>query len=90
MLNLQIDDDHINEIVETKVKEILKSYKRTLVTVDMKDLIKMTGLSESTLTNKIICEPEVVEVTRRIGTRVLYKYPEIKSALNTVIDRLGN
>lgn len=89
MLNLQISDDHINEMVGAKVEEILKTYKRTLVTVDMKDLIEMTGLSESTLTNKIVCEPEVVEVTRRIGKRVLYKYPEIKSALNTVIDRLG-
>lgn len=89
MLNLQISDDHINEMVNAKVEEILKIYKRTLVTVDMKDLVKMTGLSQSTLEQKIICEPEVVEVTRRIGTRVLYKYPEIKNALNIVIDRLG-
>ncbi|AMG33647.1 hypothetical protein [Staphylococcus saprophyticus] len=89
MLNLQISDDLIDEMVDAKVKEILKSYKRTLVTVDMKDLVKMTGLSQSTLEQKIICEPEVIDVTRRIGTRVLYKYPEIISALNKVIDRLG-
>lgn len=90
MINLQINDEHINKIVDTKVKEILNSYKRTLVTVDMKDLVKMTGLSESTLSNKIVCEPEIIAVTRRIGTRVLYKYPEIKHALSVVIDRLGS
>ncbi|MDN6671520.1 MAG: hypothetical protein ACTIBY_03150 [Staphylococcus equorum] len=89
MLNLQINDDHINKMVDEKVKEILKTYKRTLVTVDMKDLVKMTGLSQSTLEQKIVCEPEVVAVTRRIGTRVLYKYPEIKNSLSVVIDRLG-
>ncbi|EIE3580262.1 hypothetical protein Q7222_000111 [Staphylococcus pseudintermedius] len=89
MLNVQIDDESINELVDKKVVEILSTYKRTLVTVDMKDLIKMTGLSKSTLTNEITNQPEIVAVTRRIGSRVLYKYPEVVEALSNVIDRLG-
>ncbi|HAR5650724.1 hypothetical protein ACEUUL_01815 [Staphylococcus pseudintermedius] len=89
MLNVQIDDESINELVDKKVVEILSTYKRTLVTVDMKDLIKMTGLSRSTLTNEITNQPEIVAVTRRIGSRVLYKYPEVVEALSKVIDRLG-
>lgn len=89
MLNVQIDDESINELVNKKVVEILSTYKRTLVTVDMKDLIKMTGLSRSTLTNEITNQPEIVAVTRRIGSRVLYKYPEVVEALSNVIDRLG-
>ncbi|EGQ1739620.1 hypothetical protein M6C19_000076 [Staphylococcus pseudintermedius] len=89
MLNVQIDDESINELVDKKVVEILSTYKRTLVTVDMKDLIKMTGLSRSTLTNEITNQPEIVAVTRRIGSRVLYKYPEVVEALSNVIDRLG-
>lgn len=89
MLNVQIDDELINELVDKKVNEILKTYKRTLVTVDMKGLIKMTGLSESTLTNHVIDEPEMVAVTRRIGTRRLYKYPEVREALRAVFDRKG-
>ncbi|WP_353458227.1 hypothetical protein [Staphylococcus coagulans] len=89
MLNLQINDEMINELVDKKVTEILSTYKRTLVTVDMKDLVKMTVLSKSTLDTKIVCQPEVVEVTRRIGTRVLYKYPDVVEALSKVIDRLG-
>lgn len=28
MLNLQINDDHINKMVDEKVKEILKTYTR--------------------------------------------------------------
>ncbi|HHU6749873.1 TPA: hypothetical protein ACUI23_000546 [Staphylococcus pseudintermedius] len=89
MLNVQIDNELINDLVDKKVTEILSAYKRTLVTVDMKDLVKMTGLSKSTLETKIVCQPEVVEVTRRIGTRVLYKYPDVIGALSKVIDRLG-
>ncbi|MGV3043478.1 hypothetical protein [Staphylococcus rostri] len=89
MLNVQIDDEIINDLVDKKVDEILKTYKRTLVTVDMKDLIRMTGLSETTLTNEVIDEPEMVAVTRRLGTRRLYKYPEVRDALRTVIDRKG-
>ncbi|HDV5998874.1 hypothetical protein PF220_07160 [Staphylococcus pseudintermedius] len=89
MLNVQINDESINELVDKKVVEILSTYKRTLVTVDMKDLIKMTGLSRSTLTNEITNQPEIVAVTRRIGSRVLYKYPEVVEALSNVIDRLG-
>ncbi|HEC2198579.1 TPA: hypothetical protein R1966_001413 [Staphylococcus delphini] len=89
MLNVQINDELINELVDKKVTEILSTYKRTLVTVDMKDLIKMTGLSRSTLTNEITNQPEMVAVTRRIGTRVLYKYPDVVEALSKVIDRLG-
>ncbi|MCS4486349.1 hypothetical protein [Staphylococcus americanisciuri] len=90
MLNVQIDDKFINDLVDKKVDEILKVYKRTLVAVDMKDLVEMTRLSESTLTQKkIIYEPEMVAVTRRIGTRVLYKYPEVREALSIVMDRLG-
>lgn len=89
MLNVQINDELINDLVDKKVSEILSTYKRALVTVDMKDLIKMTGLSRSTLTNEITNQPEVVAVTRRIGTRVLYKYPEVVEAISKVIDRLG-
>ncbi|HEC2144737.1 TPA: hypothetical protein R1902_000201 [Staphylococcus delphini] len=89
MLNVQINDELINELIDKKVTEILSTYKRTLVTVDMKDLIKMTGLSKSTLVQKVVCEPEMVAVTRRIGTRVLYKYPDVVKALSIVIDRLG-
>ncbi|WP_323694200.1 hypothetical protein P3U07_07205 [Staphylococcus pseudintermedius] len=89
MLNVQIDNELINELVDKKVSEILSTYKRTLVTVDMKDLIKMTGLSRSTLTNEITNQPEIVAVTRRIGSRVLYKYPDVIGALSKVIDRLG-
>lgn len=90
MLNVQIDDDLINDLVDKKVDEILSTYKRTLVTVDMKDLIEMTGLSRSTLNNEITNQPEIVAVTRRIGSRVLYKYPDVVEALSKVIDRLGD
>ncbi|WP_281197334.1 hypothetical protein [Staphylococcus felis] len=89
MLNVQIDDELINELVDKKVAEILSTYKRTLVTVDKKDLVKITGLSRSTLETKIVCQPEMIAVTRRIGTRVLYKYPDVIEALSIVIDRLG-
>ncbi|MBI5975171.1 hypothetical protein [Staphylococcus canis] len=89
MLNIQIDDELINELVDKKVEEILSNYKRTLVTVDIKDLVEITGLSKSTLEKNIITQPEVIEVTRRIGSRVLYKYPDVIGALSKVIDRLG-
>ena len=48
--------------------------------MDIKDLVTITGLSKSTLVNKIVVEPEIVEITRRVGTRVLYLYPQVLEA----------
>ncbi|WP_154835066.1 hypothetical protein [Staphylococcus pasteuri] len=90
MLNIQLDEQTINELVNEKVEEILNKYKRQVATVDIKDLVKITGLSQSTLQNKIVCEPEIVDVTRRLGTRVLYLYPQVLDAYQTVINRLGS
>ncbi|PTL03681.1 hypothetical protein, partial [Staphylococcus haemolyticus] len=57
--------------------------------VGIKDLVTLTGLSKSTLQNKIVCEPEIVEVTRRIGSRVIYLYPQVLEAYQKVINRIG-
>lgn len=87
---IEIKDDFINELVQSKVESILKNYKRQYASIDIKDLVTITGLSKSTLQNKIVCEPEIVEVTRRIGTRVIYLYPQILDAYQKVINRISN
>ncbi|EJD81849.1 hypothetical protein EX199_00935 [Staphylococcus epidermidis] len=69
---------------------MLANYKRQIATIDIKDLVTITGLSKSTLQNKIVCEPEIVEITRRIGTRVIYLYPQILDAYQKVINRISN
>ena len=51
--------------------------------------LDLTGLSKSTLQNKIVCKPEIVEVTRRMGFRVIYLYPEVLDAYQKVINRIG-
>ena len=56
--------------------------------VGIKDLTTLTGLSKSTLQNKIVCKPEIVEVTRRMGFRVIYLYPG-NLMLSKVINRIG-
>lgn len=50
----------------------------------------ITGLSKSTLQNKIVCEPEIVKITRRIGSRVIYLYPQVLEAYQQVITRISN
>ncbi|MCG1163040.1 hypothetical protein K4Q81_01785 [Staphylococcus epidermidis] len=87
---IEIKDDFINELVQSKVESILKNYKRQYASIDIKDLVTITGLSKSTLQNKIVCEPEIVEITRRIGTRVIYLYPQILDAYQKVINRISN
>ena len=87
---IEIKDDFINELVQSKVESILENYKRQYASIDIKDLVTITGLSKSTLQNKIVCEPEIVEITRRIGTRVIYLYPQILDAYQKVINRLGS
>lgn len=87
---IEIKDDFINELVQSKVESILENYKRQYASIDIKDLVTITGLSKSTLQNKIVCEPEIVEVARRLGTRVLYLYPQVLDAYQTVINRLGS
>ncbi|MDO0995109.1 hypothetical protein [Staphylococcus borealis] len=87
---IEIKDDFINELVQSKVESILENYKRQYASIDIKELVIITGLSKSTLQNKIICEPEIVEITRRIGTRVIYLYPQILDAYQKVINRIGN
>lgn len=90
MFTFSIDNDQLNILVEKKVNEMLANYKRQIVTIDIKDLVTITGLSKSTLQNKIVCEPEIVEITRRIGTRVIYLYPQILDAYQKVINRISN
>lgn len=87
---IEIKDDFINELVQSKVESILENYKRQYASIDIKDLVTITGLSKSTLQNKIVYEPEIVEITRRIGTRVIYLYPQILDAYQKVINRISN
>ncbi|WP_305809281.1 hypothetical protein [Staphylococcus epidermidis] len=87
---IEIKDDFINELVQSKVESILENYKRQYASIDIKDLVTITGLSKSTLQNKIVCEPEIVEITRRIKTRVIYLYPQILDAYQKVINRISN
>ncbi|MBE5660615.1 hypothetical protein HU001_02095 [Staphylococcus sp. SS21] len=86
---IEINNDYLNKLVQKKVDEILSTYKRQVATVDIKDLVEITGLSKATLIQKIIYEPEIVAVTRRVGTRVLYLYPQVLDAYQTLINRIG-
>ena len=79
-ISIEIDNDFINQLVQEKVESILSNYKEKFFAVDIKDLVTITGLSKSTLVNKIVVEPEIVEITRRVGTRVLYLYPQVLDA----------
>lgn len=86
---IEINNDYLNGLVQKKVDEILSTYKRQVATVDIKDLVEITGLSKATLIQKIVYEPEIVAVTRRLGTRVLYLYPQVLDAYQTLINRIG-
>ena len=85
---IEINNDYLNGLVQKKVDEILSTYKRQVATVDIKDLVEITGLSKATLI-KIVYEPEIVAVTRRVVTRVLYLYPQVLDAYQTLINRIG-
>ncbi len=86
---IEINNDYLNGLVQKKVDEILSTYKRQVATVDIKDLVEITGLSKATLIQKIVYELEIVAVTRRVGTRVLYLYPQVLDAYQTLINRIG-
>ncbi|HAR4606544.1 TPA: hypothetical protein I1Q09_000852 [Staphylococcus aureus] len=86
---IEINNDYLNGLVQKKVDEILSTYKRQVATVDIKDLVEITGLSKATLIQEIVYEPEIVAVTRRVGTRVLYLYPQVLDAYQTLINRIG-
>lgn len=89
-ISIEIDNDFINQLVQEKVEGILSNYKREVAAVDIKDLVTITGLSKSTLVNKIVVEPEIVEITRRVGTRVLYLYPQVLEAYQKILNRINN
>lgn len=89
-ISIEIDNDFINQLVQEKVESILSNYKREVAAVDIKDLVTITGLSKSTLINKIVVEPEIVEITRRVGTRVLYLYPQVLEAYQKILNRINN
>ncbi|MBE7355332.1 hypothetical protein RM578_00755 [Staphylococcus haemolyticus] len=88
-ITILIDETFMNKLIEDKLENLLKNYKRQYASVGIKDLVTLTGLSKSTLQNKIVCEPEIVEVTRRIGSRVIYLYPQVLEAYQKVINRIG-
>ena len=89
-ISIEIDNDFINQLVQEKVESILSNYKREVAAVDIKDLVTITGLSKSTLVNKIVVEPEIVEITRRVGTRVLYLYPQVLKKKKKILNRINN
>ncbi|MDT4359101.1 hypothetical protein [Staphylococcus haemolyticus] len=89
-ISIEIDNDFINQLVQEKVESILSNYKREVAAVDIKDLVTITGLSKSTLVNKIVVEPEIVEITRRVGTRVLYLYTQVLEAYQKILNRINN
>ncbi|BFL78706.1 hypothetical protein PXW92_03610 [Staphylococcus hominis] len=89
-ISIEIDNDFINQLVQEKVESILSNYKREVAAVDIKDLVTITGLSKSTLVNKIVVEPEIVEITKRVGTRVLYLYPQVLDAYQKILNRINN
>lgn len=89
-ISIEIDNDFINQLVQEKVESILSNYKREVAAVDIKDLVTITGLSKSTLVNKIVVEPEIIEITRRVGTRVLYLYPQVLDAYQKILNRINN
>ncbi|MBF2756653.1 MULTISPECIES: hypothetical protein [unclassified Staphylococcus] len=88
-ITIHIDEDFMHKLIEEKLDNILHNYKRQYASVGIKDLVTLTGLSKSTLQNKIVCEPEIVEVTRRVGSRVIYLYPQVLEAYQKVINRIG-
>lgn len=88
-ITILIDETFMNKLIEDKLENLLKNYKRQYASVGIKDLVTLTGLSKSTLQNKIVCEPEIVEVTRRIGSRVIYLYPQVIEAYQKVNNRIG-
>ncbi|ULG73184.1 hypothetical protein [Macrococcus brunensis] len=88
-MNITIDDSFIEEKVKDQVDEVLNNFKLQFATVDIVQLSEITSLSRSTLLAKFTCEPEIVEVTRRVGTRVLYLYPEVLDAYKTVLERVS-
>ena len=89
-ISIEVDNDFINQLVQEKVESILSNYKREVAAVDIKDLVTITGLSKSTLINKIVVESEIVEIKRRVGTRVLYLYPQELDAYQKILNRINN
>ncbi|WP_368864862.1 hypothetical protein [Staphylococcus hominis] len=89
-ISIEIDNDFIDQLVQEKVESILSNYKREVAAVDIKDLVTITGLSKSTLVSKIVVEHEIVEITRRVGTRVLYLYPQVLDAYQKILNRINN
>ncbi|TDM12693.1 hypothetical protein [Macrococcus bovicus] len=88
-MNITIDDAVIVDLVKKQVGNVMADLELEFATVDINQLSEITSLSRSTLLNTITCEPEIVEVTRRIGSRVLYLYPEVLEAYKKVLERVG-
>ncbi|WP_254250516.1 hypothetical protein [Macrococcus equipercicus] len=88
-MNLTIDDAVITDLVKQQVSTIIAEYKMEFATVDIWQLAEITSLSRSTLLAKFTCEPELVEVTRRVGTRVVYLYPDVIDAYKKVLERVS-
>lgn len=89
-MHLLIPDEVVEDLVSKQVNEVLSNFKMQFATVDIEQLSEITSLSRSTLLAKFTSEPEIVEVTRRIGKRVVYLYPEVIEAYKTVLERVSS
>ncbi|RXK19054.1 hypothetical protein [Macrococcus sp. DPC7161] len=88
-MNLTISDDVIHELVTNEVQKHLMNYKLQYAAVDIKKLSEISGLSRSKLLEDITCQQEFDDVTVRIGSRVLYLYPECLDAIKKIYRRLS-
>lgn len=93
---IQMDSDKqfagmFGEFIKTKLSELVQKYFHDEVkvepfTVNKETVVKMTGVSQSTLDHEFFPRADVLAIERPKGTRRLWRYPEVKELWYQYLD----
>lgn len=82
--------DYVKEMIDTEIKQaVAEKVKAVAVTVNVKGLAEMTGMSTSKLYKDVIDQPEFLAIEKDLGTKRLFYADKVAHAWNTYLDRKG-
>lgn len=81
---IDIPSHLIEEITRAAISDKLEQEQLRL-SVSLNDLVKMTGVSKSTLEKVFVPRQETKSIEYRVGSKRLWLYPEVKDVWRTFL-----
>lgn len=85
---IEIPPHMLQELVRAEVIERIKN-EQLAMSISLNDLVKLSGVSKSTLEKSFVPRPETKAVEYRVGTKRLWLYPEVREVWREFLDSIN-